>query len=96
MLTIDKADYIDNYKIDLVFNNGRTGTADLKQAIFSDNRAIFSKLRCKESFKRFKLEHSALVWFDELDMATEYLFFLAFKNEPELQEKFRQWGYLDE
>jgi hypothetical protein len=33
-------------------------------------------------------------WENGLDLAPEFLYFLAFRNEPELQELFRKWGYL--
>jgi hypothetical protein len=94
MLNIQKAEYIDDYKIHLLFNNGRTGTANLEQTIFDDNRVIFQKLRNKQNFREFKLAHSTVVWLNELDLAPEYLFYLAFMKDNEFQEQFRQWGYI--
>ncbi len=94
MLSIQKAEYIDDYKIHLLFNNGRTGTANLEQTIFDDNRAVFQTLRNKQSFREFKLAHSTVVWLNELDLAPEYLFYLAFMKDNEFQEQFRQWGYI--
>ncbi len=93
MLEVKKAEYIDNYNIRLVFNNGKSGTANLEQTILNDKRAIFSKLKEKSNFRNFKVEHNTVVWFGELDLASEYLFYLAFKNDPNLQEQFKKWGY---
>jgi len=33
-------------------------------------------------------------WANGADIAPEYLYFLAFKDEPDLQEKFKKWGYV--
>ena len=35
-----------------------------------------------------------LTWPGDLDVAPEYLYFLAFSSDPALQELFEQWGYL--
>ena len=57
MLAINEAKYAGNYCISLVFNNGRKGVANLKEAIFNDKRPIFSELKDESNFKDFKLEH---------------------------------------
>ena len=94
MVEVERAKYSGNYTIQLVFNNGKTGTADLEQTIFSDKRPVFSKLKEKSNFKNFKVKNNTVVWFDELDLASEYLFYLAFKDDPDLQEQFKSWGYV--
>ncbi|MCP5008112.1 MAG: DUF2442 domain-containing protein, partial [Planctomycetes bacterium] len=38
MLEVNKAEYAGDYNINLVFNNGRAGTAHLKEDIFNDKR----------------------------------------------------------
>ncbi len=93
MLEVKQAEYAGNYSVNLLFSNGRRGIADLEQVIFSDKRKIFAKLREKNSFMNFKIAHRTVVWNDELDIASEYLFYLAFKDDQNLQELFRQWGY---
>lgn len=94
MLEINHAEYKGNYTINLTFNDGRTGIVDLEQTIFDDNRKVFSPLREKSYFKNFTVEHSTIVWSDELDIAPEYLFYLAFKSDPTLQDQFKKWGYI--
>ena len=94
MLEVSQAKYIGNYTLQLSFNNGRTGTANLEPTIFNDRRPIFSKLKDESNFQDFKVEHNTVVWSDELDLAAEYLFYLAFKDDPDLQEQFKGWGYL--
>ncbi len=93
MLRIDQAKYTGDYMIHLTFNNGKSGKANLKQTIFNDTRPIFSGLRVLSDFKNFRLDHGALVWPNELDFAPEYLFYLTFKDDPDLQEQFKAWGY---
>lgn len=94
MLAINEANYVGNYCISLVFNNGRKGLANLKETIFNDKRPIFSALKNESNFKDFKVEHSTVVWSNELDLASEYLFYVAFKDDPDLQDQFKQWGYI--
>lgn len=94
MLELKKAEYIGDYVLNLSFNNGKSGVVDLEQTLFDDKRTIFATLRDKSNFRNFKVEHSTIVWNNELDIAPEYLFFLAFKNEPELQDQFKTWGYV--
>lgn len=94
MLAVNEAQYSGNYCISLTFNNGRKGVANLKETIFHDPRPIFSKLQDETHFKNFKVEHSTVVWANELDLASEYLFYLVFKDDPDLQDQFKQWGYL--
>ena len=94
MLEVDRAEYSGDYTIHLVFNNGKTGTANLEQTVFNDSRPIFSRLKEKSHFRNFEVKHSTVVWFDELDLASEYLFYLAFKDDPDLQEQFKAWGYI--
>lgn len=94
MLAVNEAKYAGGYNINLIFNNGMKGTANLEETIFNDRRPIFSKLKEKSEFKNFKVKHSTIIWFDELDLASEYLFYLAFKDDPDLQEQFKLWGYI--
>lgn len=95
MLEVKQATYTGEYTLRLVFNNGMEGTADLKETIFDDKRAVFSVLKEETIFKNFKVEHSTVVWSDQLDLASEYLFFLAFRDKPEWQKQFQSWGYIN-
>jgi len=49
-----------------------------------------SKLRDKENFRDFRVEHSTLVWSGELDLAAEYLFYITFMDDPDLQGQFKE------
>lgn len=93
MLCVNEAQYLGEYKIHLRFNNGKQGTANLKKTIFEDKRPVFSKLKQEAHFKQFQMAQNTLVWSEEFDLAAEYLFYLAFKENPEFQNQFKQWGY---
>lgn len=94
MLSVNSAKYAGQYNIQLTFNNGKEGIANLEDTVLKDERAIFNQLKDLAAFKSFKIEHSTIIWFNELDLAPEYLFYLAFKADEDLQEQFREWGYV--
>ena len=86
------ANYIDGYKILIKFNDSSEGIADLSQSL---EGKVFKPLEDLDFFAQFSLDHElgTLVWPNGADFAPEYLYFLAFKDVPELQAKFEQWGY---
>ncbi len=94
MLSIKEARHVGKYSIQLKFNNGKMGVANLEKTIFSDTREIFTQLKDESNFKDFKIQHSTVLWLNKLDMAPEYLYFLAFRKNKELQEQFKKWGYI--
>lgn len=93
MLSIIDAIYLGNYKIAVSFNTKNAGVVDLHEVIFTDNRAPFLTLRNENEFAKFKIEHDTVVWENGLDLAPEFLFFVAFKESPEFQNQFKTWGY---
>ena len=94
MLSVLNAKYVGEYKLYLAFNNGRSGTVDLEKVVLNDKRPIFAKLRKEDNFQDFKVDHSTVIWSGELDLAPEYLFYLAFMEDSEYQEQFKRWGYI--
>ncbi|MBC8445962.1 MAG: DUF2442 domain-containing protein, partial [Chloroflexi bacterium] len=47
----------------------------------------FSRLRVDE-------ELETITWPNGADLAPEYIYFRAFKDDPALQEQFKEWGYI--
>ena len=94
MLCVKDAKYSGGYSIQLTFNNGKQGIANLERTIMDDSRSIFAKLKDESNFRKFKVDHNTVIWTDELDLAPEYLFYLAFKEDRNLQNQFRMWGYI--
>jgi hypothetical protein len=93
MLSVINAVYLGDYKIALSFNDKKSGVADLRSVIFTDNRMPFSELCDENEFKKFKIAHDTLVWENGLDLAPEFLFFVVFKESSEFQQLFKTWGY---
>jgi hypothetical protein len=73
LLNIISANYLENYKLRLCFNNGLEKTVDLEQTIFNDHRAIFYPLQNKDYFKNFSIKFNTISWDNEADFAPEYL-----------------------
>lgn len=94
MISIIKARYLSDYRIQLFFSDGRSGTVDLKDTITQDSRPIFNQLKDISIFKNFKVEYDTIVWPNELDIAPEYLYFQAFKDDSQLKNQFKEWGYV--
>ena len=91
---ITSAKYLEDYKVAVSFNNGRKGVADLSDAL---KGSVFDPLKNKSAFSAFAVDEEleTIVWPNGADLAPEYIYFLAFRNEAELQTQFRKWGYVD-
>ena len=80
MLSVTNATYLGNYHLELAFNNGTVGTADLHDVIFNDHRMPFVELRNENEFQRFNIAHYTVVWENGLDLAPEFLLELVTKS----------------
>ncbi|MGD9629073.1 MAG: DUF2442 domain-containing protein [Pyrinomonadaceae bacterium] len=94
LIKLVEAKYIDGYRVEVSFSDGRKGVADLMEAI---RGPVFEGLKDESEFKRFVVdkELDTLVWENGADLAPEYIYFQAFRDDRELQERFRSWGYLN-
>ncbi len=92
ILHVTATKYLQGYKVHLVFNDGRQGTADLSDSL---DGPVFEPLKDKKYFAQLKLDQEldTITWPNGADLAPEYLYFLAFKEDPELQDQFQRWGY---
>ncbi|MBW8004151.1 MAG: DUF2442 domain-containing protein [Planctomycetes bacterium] len=73
---IKKANYIEEYQIQLRFEDGSIGIADLSE--YPNENNVFRLFLDMNYFKNFHLEHGTLVWGDgELDIAPEALYVKA-------------------
>ena len=93
ILHVTEAKYIDGYNVKVSFNNGRTGVANLADALYGP---VFAPLKEKSYFSRLRVddELETIAWPNGADLAPEYLYFRAFKDDPTLQEQFKKWGYI--
>jgi len=71
---VEQAQYIEDYKIRIVFNDKKQGVVDLEEIIFNDTRPIFQELRNKDKFSQIKVDMDTLVWKNGLDLAPEFLY----------------------
>ena len=93
MLSVEAAEYIEGYKLRVTFIDGKTGIADLERMVHEDRRPIFAALKDLSLFKDFRIDFNTLCWSNSLDLAPEFLYFLAFHDDPDLQTQFAEWGY---
>jgi len=93
LLHVTQANHLDGYKIKVAFNNGREGIVDLAGTLQGD---VFSPLLEMKLFASFVVdkELETLVWPNGADLAPEYLYYQAFKDDESLQEQFKKWGYI--
>jgi len=93
-LHVIEARHLHDYVVEVTFNNGRMGCADLTDAL---KGPVFEPLKDIDKFSRLKVdtELETIVWENGADLAPEFIYFQAFKNEPALETQFRVWGYLD-
>lgn len=92
-LHIMSAKHIQDYKVEVAFNDGKRGIADLHDALTG---TVFEPLKKLDEFVNFEVdkELQTIVWANGADLAPEYIYFQAFKAEPELQMQFKKWGYI--
>ena len=69
-LHISNAKYIEEYKVQVSFNNGRNGVADLSSAL---KGAVFEALKDKSNFSALKVDEEleTTVWPNGADLAPE-------------------------
>ena len=94
-LHVSNAKYLDEYKVEISFNNGKSGIADLADIPKRKSR-IFNSLKDISIFSQLHVDSDieTIVWPNGVDLAPEYLYFHVFKNDPTLQCQFREWGYI--
>ena len=95
LLKITQAEYLGDYRFQLIFNNGLNGVADLHTLIDPEPDSVFGAFAQESFLRQFELKYGTLCWPGERDVAAEYLYFLAFRDDPTLQNLFQQWGYAE-
>ena len=70
-IEVKKAEYLDSYKIKLLFNNGETKVVDLGSSL---NGIVFEPLKNLDYFKNFAIKFNTIEWENGADFAPEYLY----------------------
>ena len=93
-LHIRNAKYLDHYNVEVLFNDGKKGIADLSEAL---NGLVFEQLKDTNEFAKLYVDEEleTIAWPNGADLAPEYVYFQAFKQDPLLQRKFKAWGYIN-
>lgn len=73
MIEVKGAEYLNEYKIRVEFNDGESGVVDLKPDLWGP---VFSPLLDLNRFRRFHVsrDFGTLVWEDGVDFAPEHLY----------------------
>lgn len=79
IIWVEKAKYVDEYKMFIKFNDWKEGIIDLKNVVLKDKRPIFKNLQKVDKFKKFKVDMDTIVWENGLDLAPEFLYSLCEK-----------------
>lgn len=92
-LHITEARHLHDYVVEVTFNNGRKGLADLSDALKGQ---VFEPLKEIAQFSRLKVDEEleTITWENGADLAPEYIYFQAFKTDATLAPQFREWGYI--
>lgn len=70
ILHIERAEYLEDYRVHLWFNDGTDGEADLTNVL---SGPVFEPLRDVNYFRQFRVEGHTLAWENGADFAPEYL-----------------------
>lgn len=70
-LEVSKAEYLDGYRLRLLFNNGETRIADLTSSLRGE---VFVPLKDMDYFKNFTIKFNTVEWENGADFAPEYLY----------------------
>lgn len=93
ILHVVNAKYLKDYEVEVAFNDGRKGVADLSDSLWGP---MFEPLRDKRLFAQLKVDEElqTIAWPNGADLAPEYVYFRAFHEDLDLQDQFKHWGYL--
>lgn len=69
-IEVVKAEYVDDYRIKLWFNNNVTKVVDLKSSL---KGLVFEPLKNLDYFKKFSVKYNTVEWENGADFAPEYL-----------------------
>ena len=92
LLFVKDAKYLEDYKIEVEFTDGKKGIADLKDELYG---TMFEPLKDKQFFSRFKVDEDleTVTWENGADLAPEFLYYQSFKNDKSMKNLFKEWGY---
>lgn len=96
LIHLKEARHVEGGQFELTFSDGRRGRIDLTE--IHEQGPVFEQLRDPDFLARGSLDEESrtLTWPNGADVAPEYLYFLAFRDDAALADLFHEWGYLRE
>lgn len=73
-LHVIEAEYDEEYRLKVKFNNGAEGTVDLEEELYGE---VFEPLKDIEKFRKFTLTGRTIEWANGADFAPEFLLEIA-------------------
>lgn len=70
-LEVKQAEYLKDFKIFIVFNDGKTKTVDLEKELDGN---VYKPLKDLNYFKNFAIKFNTIEWENGADFAPEYLY----------------------
>lgn len=94
MLHIKQAKYLSGKKlaVEFVEYDGKY-IIDMQDYINTKPFKLSQELNDESKFADFLIDHGVICWHNGFDIAPEYLFFLANKENPKYKNLFLEWGY---
>jgi len=77
LIKVTNAIYIDDYKIEITFNDGLKNIIDLKNQLWGE---VFEPLKNLTFFRNFSLNPFTIEWENGADFAPEFLYEIAKKK----------------
>lgn len=74
MHAVEKAKYIQDYKLLLTFEDNKQKLVDFRKVLDDFEGPVFRPLKDIEYFKRFQLGLDTVVWPNEADVCPDYLY----------------------
>jgi hypothetical protein len=71
---VTHAKHVEDFKIEVVFDDKKQGIVDLKETIYNDTRPIFQELRDINKFRQTEVNMDTIVWKNGLDLSPEFLY----------------------
>ncbi|QLQ24673.1 MAG: DUF2442 domain-containing protein [Dechloromonas sp.] len=95
ILHITAVEYLHDYKLAVTFDKGSSGIADLTDIL---DLGLFKSLRDTGLFSQVTVDDQmkTVVLSNGLDLAPEYVYFQAFKDDPRYRAQFEAWGYAEQ
>ncbi len=92
IIYVKEAKYLEDYKVELQFNDGKKGVVDLEKELYG---TMFEPLKDKTLFSKVKVDEDldTITWENGADLAPEFLYYKSFQDDKNLENQFKQWGY---